>query len=480
MKAKVNKEKSGTTKSIKSAENEVAKLNKDIKNMDGKIKGAKGRIKSCSQSKRICVWGKPVKTGCKKKILGKCIIPKMSWKCQKHKSIADLPVRAVCQAKNVKPAAELVGFETAKGTLVASREVAQKTLEGIRKGVTAIPVELDPRVSSLIVARETAMGVLKAAEATVKGFGEFTKILTQGVNIVGKPDIFALEKSSLKGSVRGAIKGVPVVLAMNFRMLGKKYAQRFAFSLTDMAFNAKQFEVLAIGAATKTVIAAGRKAKIIPHVLLDKVNDIYTKKRREVNAALDKAVGVNNVGTSETKTASIASDIDSANDARKKKRRDARKKAKSKRQLVRLEIKNSRLSRLRAASKLRNVDIRSLGKCLDVHGGKINTDGRNVILWKCHGKKNQKWSFTRKGAIKVSGGKCLDVKGGKNKDGANIVIWKCHGGKNQQWSFDSHGRLRGLGGRCLDVKGGKGKDGTNIILWKCHKGKNQIWAAGKR
>ncbi|MGA0395150.1 MAG: ricin-type beta-trefoil lectin domain protein, partial [Rhodospirillales bacterium] len=112
-------------------------------------------------------------------------------------------------------------------------------------------------------------------------------------------------------------------------------------------------------------------------------------------------------------------------------------------------------------------------------GGQINQDGRNVIIWKCHGGKNQKWWFTRKGEIKVTGGKCLDVKGGQNKNGANIIIWKCHGGKNQQWAYDNLGRLVGLGGRCLDVKGNSSRDGTNVLLWQCHKGKNQQWAARK-
>jgi peptidoglycan hydrolase CwlO-like protein len=479
MKAKVTKERQKPVNQIKSAEKEVAKLNGDIKSMGGKISGAKKRISSCNQSKRICVWGKPVKDGCKKKVFGKCVIPKLKWKCQKYKTVANLPARAVCQAKNVKPVAELAAFETAKGTLVASREVAEKTLEGLRKGLTNIPVELDPRVSGLIVAQESATAALTVAKGTVQGFGEFTKILTQGVNVVGKPDIFALKNSSIKGSVRGALKGKPVVLAMNFRMLGKNYGQRLAFSLTDMEFNAKQLEVLALGAATKTVIAAGRKAKIIPHSLLDKVDDIYNKKRHAVDAELSKAITANNVDTPESKVAKLGADIDKSNNERKTKRKKAKEKSSKLKRLARLAKRDSRLTRLYSAEKLRNVDIRSLGKCLDVSGGKINKDGGNVIIWKCHGKNNQKWSFTRRSEIKVTGGKCLDVKGGKRKAGTNIIIWKCHGGKNQQWSFDKKGRLRGIGGRCLGVKGAKNKNGSNVVLQNCKKAKDQVWIAGK-
>ncbi|MGA0393805.1 MAG: hypothetical protein ACO3MW_07075, partial [Rhodospirillales bacterium] len=372
MKAKVSKEREAPAKRLKDAENEVNKINRDIRNLDGKIRSAKSRIKSCNQSKRICVWGKPVKDGCHKKVFGKCVVPKMKWKCQKHKTVADLPARGVCQAKNIKPAAELAGLETAKGTLVASREVATKTLEGLRKGMTSIPVELDPRVSSLIVARETAVGVLEAAKQTVKGFGEFTKILTKGINVVSKPDIFALEKSFIDGSVRGALKGKPVVLAMNFRMLGKRYYNRFAFSLTDMKFNAKQLEVLALGAATKTVIKAGRAAKVVPHALLDKVENIYNKKRAEVNAALDKAIGENKVNTPDSKVAGLGTAIDNENKARKAKRAAKRKIARDARRKARDARKRFKLARLNAARKLRGVDLVSLGKCLDVHGGQIN------------------------------------------------------------------------------------------------------------
>jgi len=361
--------------------------------------------------------------------------------------------------------------------LIASREVATKTLEGLRKGLTSIPVELDPRVPSLIVARETAVGALEVAKQTVKGFGEFTKILTKGINVVGKPDIFALEKSSIQGSLRGSLKGKPVVLAMNFRMLGKKFYNRFAFSLTDMKFNAKQLEVLALGAATQTVIKAGRAAKIIPHVLLDKIENIYNKKRAEVNAALDKAIGDNKVNTPDVKVAGLGSSIDKENTDRKAKRKTKRESAKKKRVAERLRKKRLRLSSLRAANRLRNAELVSLGKCLDVERRAITKDGANVHLWKCHGGSNQKWWYTRNREIKVTGGKCLDVSGRKNRNGANIIIWKCHGGKNQQWRFDRFGRLVGLGGRCLDVARNSNKNGANIHLWQCHKGKNQKWLA---
>ena len=477
MRNKVKKERLGPAQKLKNAENEVKKLNSKISALQRKINSSKRRIKRCNQNKRICVWGKPVKVGCKKKVFGECVWPKMKWRCQKHKNVANLPARAVCAAKNIKPAAEVAAFTTAKGTLIDSREVASKTLEGIRKGLTSIPIDLDPRVAGLLTARHTAVGVLEVAKQTVKGFGKFAEILTKGVNIIGKPDIFALENSSIQGSMRGSILGKPVVLAMNFRVLGKRYRDRFAFSLTDWKFNAKQFEVIALDAATQTVLKAGRAAKIIPHVLLDKVNAIYIKKRSEVDAALTKAIGENKVNSPSSKIAGLGAAISGSNKARKAKRKAKRAAAKKKRIADRLRRKRLRLASLRAASRLQNAELISMGKCLDVQHLAITKNGANVHLWKCHGGKNQKWWYTRNREIKVTGGKCLDVSGGKNRNGANIIIWKCHGGKNQQWRFDRFGRLVGLGGRCLDVARRSNKNGANIHLWQCHKGKNQKWLA---
>ena len=91
MKAKVTKERAKPAAQLKSAEKEVNKINRDIKNLQAKINRSKRNIKSCNQSKRICVWGKPVRSGCHKRVFGECVVPKMKWKCQKHKTVPNLP-----------------------------------------------------------------------------------------------------------------------------------------------------------------------------------------------------------------------------------------------------------------------------------------------------------------------------------------------------------------------------------------------------
>ena len=173
-----------------------------------------------------------------------------------------------------------------------------------------IPVELDPRISGLIIARESAMFTLKAAEETVKGVDEFIRILPEGIGIVSSPDIFAIENSSIQGSMRNAVNGKPIVLDMNFRMLGERYQQRLAFSLTDMAFNARQFEVIALGAAVNSVMQLGHKAKIIPYGLLAEVQGIYNQKRIKVDEELYRAIDSNPIKLAKSELTSIDNVVD--------------------------------------------------------------------------------------------------------------------------------------------------------------------------
>lgn len=71
---------------------------------------------------------------------------------------------------------------------------------------------------------------------------------------------------------------------------------------------------------------------------------------------------------------------------------------------------------------------------------------------------------------------CLDIKGG-GAQGAPVVVWDCHGGRNQQWSYDGPRRaIFTRGGLCLDVRNGGGP-GTGVTIWTCKSkaNANQRW-----
>jgi len=102
-----------------------------------------------------------------------------------------------------------------------------------------------------------------------------------------------LKDSTLQGSLKEGVAGKPVVLNLNYAYDGKAFKNRMSFSLTDMAFNAQQFEVLALGLATQEVLKIGNKLKIIPHELMDQVTALYLKRRSKADTLLQVAIKAN-------------------------------------------------------------------------------------------------------------------------------------------------------------------------------------------
>jgi hypothetical protein len=61
------------------------------------------------------------------------------------------------------------GLEAAKHTAMGVLELAKQTLRGLEAAATNIPIEADPRVAGLYVARETANAALEVAKQTLRG-----------------------------------------------------------------------------------------------------------------------------------------------------------------------------------------------------------------------------------------------------------------------------------------------------------------------
>ena len=113
----------------------------------------------------------------RKKVNGlKDDIDERESKIKKLKKAMDEDITKIPEnsAKITKLKAEAVGLEaslvTAKGVLKAS----EKILEGLGKGCDQTPIDLDPRISGLITARETADKSLQAAKVVVQGTGMIT------------------------------------------------------------------------------------------------------------------------------------------------------------------------------------------------------------------------------------------------------------------------------------------------------------------
>ena len=72
------------------------------------------------------------------------------------------------------------------------------------------------------------------------------------------------------------------------------------------------------------------------------------------------------------------------------------------------------------------------GLCLTA---KALRKGSRLRAEECDGSDEQKWA--QEGKAFKAGGFCLDVRKSEiGQDGGDVLIWTCHGGKNQQWRKD--------------------------------------------
>lgn len=87
-------------------------------------------------------------------------------------------------AKITKLKAEVVGLETALATAKGVLKASEKVLEALGKGCDQTPIDLDPRISGLITARETADKSLQAAKVVVQGTGAITGGTLKGTKYI--------------------------------------------------------------------------------------------------------------------------------------------------------------------------------------------------------------------------------------------------------------------------------------------------------
>lgn len=113
------------------------------------------------------------------------------------------------------------------------------------------------------------------------------------------------------------------------------------------------------------------------------------------------------------------------------------------------------------------------GLCLDISGGL--REGAPLIVFKCQGGDNQRFSWSRRGELRV-GDYCVDVTGGDTRDGAALIAFRCNGGRNQRWSARGGQIVSELSGKCMDVAGGNARPGQAVIAWRCSGGPNQNWS----
>lgn len=107
--------------------------------------------------------------------------------------------------------------------------------------------------------------------------------------------------------------------------------------------------------------------------------------------------------------------------------------------------------------------------CLDA------TSDDKVIMWRCHGGDNQKWTLNDKQELKVKSkpDKCLD----KISNSDDIIMYNCKDQANQKWSYDSNSKQFKQGDKCLDISYAFLSDGSKVQVYGCGSQTNQKFDA---
>ncbi|MFD4481591.1 RICIN domain-containing protein [Streptomyces sp. NPDC058471] len=85
----------------------------------------------------------------------------------------------------------------------------------------------------------------------------------------------------------------------------------------------------------------------------------------------------------------------------------------------------------------------NMNLCVDIPGGSYN-QGTQPVLWNCNGRVNQQFLLLCGGnhthcQVRPAAGsqrhKCLSVQGGSSANNARLILWKCNGAKDQKFTF---------------------------------------------
>jgi len=294
MRAKVKAEKKAAEGALKAQQTKVDHLQGLINGDNYWIGQYNKEKRSCNQEKNVCVWYSVHRGSCAHHIWGHCVWYHWSRSCSRRANVPNIPERIVCEARNVQLDVEIAAKEAERAGITVAKTAADTVLEGIEAGIEIVPTDLDPRVAALIIAKTVAETALTVAQDALKGVTAFANLLEKGARVFKDvPNFFALKQSSIRGDLQKSLHGTPVVLDMNVEIMGKALEQRLAFSLTDPKFDAEQFGFIALGIAMKTIIKGLEDIHIIPHYLVDKIDNFYAAEKAHINQIINKAVTAN-------------------------------------------------------------------------------------------------------------------------------------------------------------------------------------------
>ncbi len=181
---------------------------------------------------------------------------------------------------------EIVGLEIAYG-------VAEGVLQGIRLGATLIPIDLDPRVSVLIVAHDSATLVLRLATLSLEGFDALDRVakniidglIDESYKLFGDTKINDL---SFKGSLLGYAKHrEPWFSNIDMELGGQPLQEKILFKPSlddnDVAFNIEQVVPISLHAIQVVLHAIENKIPVqFLGRILDEISNEINKAEKDI------------------------------------------------------------------------------------------------------------------------------------------------------------------------------------------------------
>ncbi len=132
-------------------------------------------------------------------------------------------------------AAEIAGLETAKGIADGTLYLSKEAMKGFRHLGELTPVDMDPRVSTLIASKESAIGLMEAAKGILEGgkiIGVGTLQASKWIVENGPLGVVNITEASFEGKLSAA-DGGSVTLKIKGTFSGNPLNETFTFNFNN-------------------------------------------------------------------------------------------------------------------------------------------------------------------------------------------------------------------------------------------------------
>ena len=151
------------------------------------------------------------------------------------RGVEALPYFTEQAALRVAKMAEIAGLETGKATADAALYLAEKTVQGMHMIGNEVPIDMDPRVSGIIVAKETAIGSMEAAKYIMEGgkiIGVGTLQATKWIIENGPLSVVNVTYAHFEGKLSGTHGGT-VTLHIKGTFADEPFDEKITFNFNN-------------------------------------------------------------------------------------------------------------------------------------------------------------------------------------------------------------------------------------------------------